>query len=74
MSAWGSGDPTEPQPRPVAQPHPQPSRQARNDSIMVALVVLLTFALGTIVMMGTILSLYGTVEHLVQTPMCREAK
>jgi hypothetical protein len=77
VSAWGSGDPTEPQPRPVAQHQPirnDRRNDRRNDSIMIALVVLLTFTLGAIVMMGTIYSLYGTVEQLMQTPMCREVK
>lgn len=41
---------------------------------MVALVVLLTFALGAIVMFGTIYSLNGTVEHLMQIPLCQEPK
>lgn len=69
---WGGQDPTEPQPRPVVQY----TRHCpeRNDSIMVALIVLLTFALGAIVMLGTIYSLYGTVEHLMQIPMCQEPK
>lgn len=39
---------------------------------MVALIVLLTFVLGVIVMLMTVYSLYSTVEHLLTIPMCQE--
>lgn len=76
MTAWGSsGDPTEPQPRPVATDyHTHECPERRSDPLMVALVVLLTFALSVIALLGAIYSLNGTVEHLMQIPMCQEPK
>lgn len=70
---WGSEDPTEPQPRPVDPRPVHHCPECRNDC-PVAVVVLLTFALGAIAMLGTIYSLNATVEHLMQTPMCQEPK
>lgn len=74
MSAWGSDDdPTTPHPRPFDAPVVlEPAR--RTDSLMVALLVLVTFALAAIVMLAAVYSMDRAVEQLIQTPMCQETK
>lgn len=71
---WGD-DPTDQTPiPPQIEHHTHHHAEKRGDAIAFTLIVLATFILGSVAVLGANYSLARTVDRLLSVPMCQEGK